>query len=135
MCALRVLSAGVPYLCFMGPGNGFAARADLPDEDSERGRGGNECKLGKPLRQLPGLHGLHDGVPFGRGLRKTHRGHTRANRTKDGALAGRKTPSTIHVRDVHSTGTLAENAFAIADLSKIGIASGGARIGSIEIAA
>jgi len=66
-----------------------------------RRRRGNECELGKPLRQLPGLHGVHDGVPLGSGLRKTHRGDSRADRTKDGTLPGRK----LHRRFVFETFT------------------------------
>src|SRR6266436_4300153 len=97
MRALRILFAGMSHLCFVGPGNGFTARPHLPDEARERRRRRNECELGEPFRYLPGLHGLHDGMPLGRGLRKTHRGHARTDRTKDGTPAWRKTPPAIHV--------------------------------------
>src|SRR5438034_6563750 len=83
---------------------------------------GNECEVGEPFRQLPGLHGMHDGVPFGSGLRKADRSDARANRAKDGTLAGRKTPPAICIRNFYAAGALAANALAIACLSEIGIA-------------
>src|SRR5207249_930309 len=114
--ALRILFASLPHLCFVGTRDGFAARADLPDEDGERRHCGNECEVGEPFRQLPGLHGMHDGVPFGSGLRKADRSDARANRAKDGTLAGRKTPPAICIRNFYAAGALAANALAIACL-------------------
>src|SRR5260370_40141301 len=78
---------------------------------------------------------MHDGLPFRRGLRKTHRGHARANRTKDGTLAGRKAPPAIYVRNFYAAGPLAENAFSSAGLSEIRIAGCDTRIGATEIVA
>src|SRR2546430_9193085 len=51
-----------------------------------------------------------DGVPFRRGLRKTHRGNTRPDRTKDRTLPRRKTPSTIYVRNFYPARSFAANA-------------------------
>jgi len=42
--ALRLCFAGVSYLCSVGR-KWIRSRADLPDEDSQRGRGGMKCKL------------------------------------------------------------------------------------------
>ena len=134
MRALRILFASLPHLCFVGTRDGFAARADLPDEDGERRHCGNECEVGEPFRQLPGLHGMHDGVHFGSGLRKADRSDARANRAKDGTLAGRKTPPAICIRNFYAAGALAANALAIACLSEIGIAGRGARLGVAEAA-
>ncbi len=119
---LWVLFAGVSHLCFVGPGNGFAARPNLPDEDGERGQCGDKFDLGEPLRQLSRLHGLHDGVPFGGRLRETDRGYPRADRTKNRTLPSRKTPPAIYFRGIYAAGSLAANAAAAACLSEIRIA-------------
>src|SRR6266851_5742477 len=132
---LRFLFAGVSHLCVVGAGNGFTARSHLPHEDGERGRRGDEFDVGEPLRSLPRLHGLHDRVPFRGGLRKTHRGYARADRAKDGTVAGRKAPSAIHVRNFYAAGALAANALAAACLSEIRIAGGRARLGFAELVA
>src|SRR5260370_7745498 len=102
--ALRILFARLPHLRAVGAGNGFAARPHLPDEDGERGLRGIELDLGEPLRQLPGLYGMRHGVPFRRGVRKTHRGYARADRTKDGTSPRRKTPPAIYVRNIYAAG-------------------------------
>src|SRR5713226_4206654 len=81
------------------------------------------------------MPGLHDGVPFRGGLRKTYRGYARADRTKDRALPGRKAPSEIHVRNFYAAGSLAAHALAAACLSEIRIAEHRARIGFAEVVA
>src|SRR5208283_3755563 len=73
MRALRFLPARVPHICAVERGDGFAARSDLPDEDGRRWRCDHQRNMGKSFRRLPGLHGLHDGVSFWRGLRETNR--------------------------------------------------------------
>src|SRR6266571_3151819 len=65
------------------------------------------------------MHGLHDRMPFRRGLRKTHRGNTRPDRTKDRTLPGRKTPSTIYVRNFYPARSFAAHALAAARVSEI----------------
>src|SRR5713226_6049410 len=133
--ALRILFARLPHLRAVGAGNGFAARPHLPDEDGERGLRRIEFDLGEPLRQLPGLYGLRDGVPFRRGVRKTHRGYARADRTKDGTSPRRKAAPAIYVRDFYAAGALAANALAAACLSKIRIAGRLARLRFAEVVA
>src|SRR5215471_21234249 len=82
VCALRLLSACLSYLRPLGPGNGFAPRPHLLDETRCRRRRSNDPQVGQPFRYLPRVHGLHDRVPFRRGLRQAHRSHTRANRAQ-----------------------------------------------------
>src|SRR5260370_3872135 len=120
--ARRSLFARLPHLRAVGPGNGFAARPNLLDEDGERGQCGDKFDLGEPLRQLSRLHGLHDGVPFGGRLRETDRGYPRPDRTKNRTLPSRKTPPAIYFRGIYAPGSLAPNAAARACLSKIPIA-------------
>lgn len=48
--ALRLLSSRLPDLCALGTGNGFAARAHLPDEARRRRSGRDQLHMGEPLR-------------------------------------------------------------------------------------
>ena len=63
------------------PGDGFAARAHLPDEGGRRGpRGASSAGVVAALRYLPGLHGVRNGVPVRRAVRAAHRGDARGHR-------------------------------------------------------
>ena len=72
--ALRLLPAHLPHLHAVGGGDGLPARADLPDEAGQGGRGPARRHLCPALRRVPGLHGLCDGVPVRREVRRADRG-------------------------------------------------------------
>src|SRR3954452_20973254 len=81
-------------------GDGLAARSHRAHE---RGLGGGqraEPDDGRPLRQLPRLHGLRHGLPVGRALRPAHRGHAPAGRAPASAHRGRATAAPRPLRDV-----------------------------------
>ncbi|MEJ7714306.1 MAG: hypothetical protein WKF40_00820 [Thermoleophilaceae bacterium] len=69
------------------------------EADSPRGRivlmrAGHEegtelsAPMVRPLRQLPGLHGLRDRLPLGRAVRQADRGHPRPGGAQLGARRG-----------------------------------------------
>ena len=72
--ALRLLPAHLPDLRAVGRGDGLPARTDLPDEARQGGRGPARRHLCPALRRVPGLHGLCDGVPVRREVRRVDRG-------------------------------------------------------------
>src|SRR5207244_3920649 len=75
-----------PHVRAVGRGDGFAAWADLSDEARPRRRDGDEPDLRRPLRQVPGLHGVPDGLPVGRAVRQADRGDPGAGRAALPAL-------------------------------------------------
>ena len=84
--ALRLLPAHLPHLRAVGRGGRLAARADRADEARATRRARElSAPMVRPLRQLPGLHGLRDRLPVGRAVRQADRGHTRAGRAQLGA--------------------------------------------------
>ena len=72
--ALRLLPAHLPHLHAVGGGDGLPARAHLPDEAGQGGRGPARRHLCPALRRVPGLHGVCDGVPVRREVRRADRG-------------------------------------------------------------
>src|SRR5205807_9485793 len=75
-----------------------------------------------------------DGMPFGRGLRQTDRGHPRADRAKLHTAFRRETSSPFPVRDVYPAGSPRSLARAAPRLSKIRPASSGSRTRSRQAA-
>ena len=62
------------------------ARAHLPDGAGARGRADDRLD-GRPLRRLPGLHGVRDRVPVRRAVRQADRGDPRPGRAQPRAPA------------------------------------------------
>src|SRR5215469_14118586 len=134
MCPLRFLFARVPHLRSLGTGNGFAARPHLLNEARRRRRCPNDSQVGQPLRRLPRVHGLHDSVPFRRGLRQAHRSYPRANRAPFPPLSFREAPSPVFVRNFHAARSFAPFARAAPRLSEIWLASHRSRLGLCQTA-
>src|SRR5262245_55833005 len=107
MRALRFLSAVLSDLRAVGRGDGFAARADLFDEERTRGPRADDGWIRAPLRRMPRLHGLRDGVPVRRAVRAAHRGHARANRAAPRSVAHR---SSLPPRDLFDLSVSAASA-------------------------
>src|SRR5262245_46072220 len=87
MRALRLLSARMPHLPVLGPGDGHAARAHLPDEGSLRRPPAAVGHSGAALRSLPGLPGLRERLPIGREIRRADRADPRRDRGRARAFA------------------------------------------------
>ena len=96
--ALRVLPAGLPHLPAVGRGDGLAAGPDLPGEP-DPGRRGADPGGGRALRPLPGLHGVHDGLPVRRAVRPAHRGGPGLDRGRPAELAAWRPDGTNGLRD------------------------------------
>src|SRR5688572_22282195 len=98
MRPLRVLPARLPHLSVLGPGNGLAPRANLPDEGPHRGSdstvGGRET-----LRPLPRLPGVRHRLPFGREVRSAHRADAGGGRRARAPPPPRTASAHVHFRD------------------------------------
>ena len=70
MRALRILPARLPDLRLVERRDGFATRANLLDEAGSGRASDHQFAVGGALRYLPGVYGVHDGVPFRCRLRK-----------------------------------------------------------------
>ena len=78
---LRLLPADLPQLPPARTGNGLAPRPHLHDEGRRR-RPARRSTTGmvRPLRHVPRLHGVRNGVPVRRAVRAAHRGNARRDR-------------------------------------------------------
>ncbi len=78
--SLRTVPECLPHLPRAGPGNGFAARAHLPDDPGGEGPAADGRQFCPAHRPLPGLPRLRDGLPLGRRIRKAGGSGARTNR-------------------------------------------------------
>src|SRR5271156_2673393 len=74
--------------------------------------------MGGPFRCLPGLHGLHAGVSFRRGLRETNRSHPGANRTPLHQTSLGEEVSPASVQHFHTPRPAARATNAVAPVSE-----------------
>src|SRR6516225_1026896 len=125
MRALRLLPAGLPHLRTVAGGNGFAARPDLFDEDGLRRQRDHQRNMGEPFRRLPGLHGLHDGMPFRRRVWKTDRGYPSADPAALHAASRGKEVSQLSVQHLYASGSASRAIAAVASVSENGTPSAG----------
>ena len=82
--ALRVLPAGLPDVPAVGRGDGLAPRPDPPDHPGAGRRRSWHRGGRRPLRPLPGLHGLRDRLPVRGPVRPADRGGPRLGREPAG---------------------------------------------------
>ena len=80
---LRLLPADVPDLPALERGDGLAAGPDPADGVAPRRHDLAQPDRRRPLRPLPRLHGLRDGLPFRRPVRQADRGDARDDRDRD----------------------------------------------------
>src|ERR1700758_3230794 len=113
MCPLWLLPARVPDLRLVEGGDGFAPRTYLLDEDGCRRSCDDQRNVGRPFRPLPGLYGLHDGVPFRSRLRKADRSNAGANRTPLYSTSRGKAVSWFSFQYFHAPEPVARPAIAI----------------------
>ena len=80
---LRLLPADLPDLPALERGDGLPARPDPADGVAPRRDDLAQPDRRRPLRPLPRLHGVRDGLPFRRPVRQADRGDARDDRDRD----------------------------------------------------
>src|SRR5262245_56959472 len=142
MRALRILFADVSDLRAVGKRDGFAARANLPDEDGVGRQSADDTGMGATHRYVPRMRSMHDGVSIRSGLRQADRGDASPGRTKLSwsplpwaAVVVRAAAPENDFCDVPAAGTATSHALAPDGVSAVGFAMAGAAVRLIEAGA
>ncbi len=77
-----------------------------------------DSRFQTPHGQLPGLHGLHDGVPIGRGVQQTDRANARADRAQHSARPERADLSQADLRHFPASRPAAPSRAPLSPLSE-----------------